>query len=96
MDFTISEVRIELGLEKKSDIKNTFKIRINKMSNDPPTSSSSEKEEKKKIVIVKTKDVMTGEIVTKVKKNSDDSKVKDDSKMKDKSKVKKKIVLLKK
>jgi hypothetical protein len=73
MDFTLSEVRIELGLEKKSDAKNTYKIRI------AATKKAEEPEEKKKIRVddlrcdsqdskspmrvVKTKDAVTGEVV---------------------------------
>jgi hypothetical protein len=57
MDFTLSEVRIELGLEKKSDTKNTYKIRI------AATKKEEEPEEKKKIRVVKTKDAVTGEVV---------------------------------
>ncbi len=57
MDFTISEVLIELGIERNDSTKNTFKIRIER---------EKEKEKEKKIVI-KTKDISTGEITRSIK-----------------------------
>ncbi len=64
MEFTISEIFIELGIERSDSVKNTFKIRI---------AQRSEQKEKKQVI--KTKDVITGEI-TKINVNkSDKSKV---------------------
>ncbi len=54
MDFTISEVLIELNIEKNDIIKNTYKIRIKK----------EEEKSKEKIKIIKTKDAVSGTIKT--------------------------------
>ncbi len=63
MDFTVSEVLIELGIERNDSVKNTFKIRIEK-----------EKEVKKQVI--KTKDVNTGEITRTIKiKDAKESKI---------------------
>lgn len=81
MDFTLSEVLIELGMEKKNESKNTYQIRIH--SQPKVVSEETEKKEKKKIVIVKTKDAVTGEITKSTKvKEAADSEVKKVSKKK--------------
>ncbi len=59
MDFTISEVMIELGIERNDNVKNTFKIRTERVQ-------EKEKKEVKKEVI-KTKDISTGEITKTIK-----------------------------
>jgi hypothetical protein len=56
MDFTISEVLIELGIERNDNVKNTFKIRL----------QEKEKEKESKVVI-KTKDIITGEVTRSIK-----------------------------
>ncbi len=59
MDFTDSEVLIELGMEKNDNIKNTFKIRIER---------EKEKEEQNvKKQVIKTKDITTGQITRTIK-----------------------------
>jgi hypothetical protein len=69
MDFTVSEVLIELGIERNDSVKNTFKIRVERI----------EKEKEVKKQVIKTKDVNTGEITRtiKIKDNKDikDSKI---------------------
>lgn len=74
MDFTISEVLIELGIERNDSVKSTFKIRI------------QEKEKEKegqhvKKVLIKTKDISTGEVTRSIK-------IKDDKKSGDKIVIK--------
>ncbi len=72
MDFTLSEVRVELGLEKKSDAKNTYKIRIaaaKKVEEEPVKKirvgdlRCDSHDSKSHVRVVKTKDAITGEIV---------------------------------
>ncbi len=60
MKFTLSEVRVEVGLDKKSDEKRTYKIRA-------VSAPTKNEEEKKKVKVVKTKDAVTGKIVTSTK-----------------------------
>lgn len=70
IDYTISQVLIDLGIERNDSVKNTFKIRIQE--------KEKEKEKEKKIVI-KTKDISTGEVTRsiKIKDSKDDKKSND-------------------
>ncbi len=61
MDFTISEVMIELGIERNDSIKNTFKIRTERIQKE------EEKKQNVKKEVIKTKDITTGEIKRSIK-----------------------------
>jgi hypothetical protein len=77
MEFTLSEVLIELGMEKKSETKNTYQIRIHSKDSLPQPVEKVKEKEKKKVVIVKTKDAITGEVTKSTKiKTVDDTPVK--------------------
>lgn len=68
MDFTISEVLIELGIERNDSVKNTFKIRV-----------QDKDKNKEGRIVIKTKDITTGEITRsiKIKDSKDDKKSND-------------------
>lgn len=77
MIFTISEILIELGMEKNSEIKNTFhlnksstyEIRIGKEKEEAHVATPT-----KKIIVIKTKNASTGEITKSIKVKDEEGK----------------------